>query len=59
MNLVRWVAGLGRTPRVVCNVKGLHEHYRNPTTHAAWTERWEENPAMVTSFGDGSKISFE
>jgi predicted homoserine dehydrogenase-like protein len=59
MNLVRWVAGLGLTPRVVCNVKGLQDPYRDPTTQAAWAERWEQNPAMVTSFADGSKISFE
>ena len=59
MNLVRWVAGLGLIPRVVCNVKGLQDPYRNPTTQQAWAERWEQNPAMVTSFADGSKISFE
>ena len=59
MNLVRWVTGLGLTPRVVCNIKGLQDPYRNPTTQQAWAERWEQNPAMVTSFADGSKISFE
>jgi predicted homoserine dehydrogenase-like protein len=59
MNLVRWVAGLGLIPRVVCNVKGLQDPYRNPTTQQGWAERWEQNPAMVTSFADGSKISFE
>jgi len=59
MNLVRWVTGLGLIPRVVCNIKGLQDPYRNPTTQQAWAERWEQNPAMVTSFADGSKISFE
>jgi predicted homoserine dehydrogenase-like protein len=59
MNLVRWVAGLGLIPRVVCNVKGLQDPYRNPTTQQEWAERWQQNPAMVTSFADGSKISFE
>jgi predicted homoserine dehydrogenase-like protein len=59
MNLVRWVAGLGLIPRVVCNVKGLQDPYRNPTTQQGWAERWQQNPAMVTSFADGSKISFE
>jgi predicted homoserine dehydrogenase-like protein len=59
MNLVRWVEGLGLTPRVVCNIKGLQDPYRNPTTQQAWAERWEQNAAMVTSFADGSKISFE
>lgn len=59
MNLVRWVKGLGLIPRVVGNVKGLQDPYRNPTTQQAWAERWGQNAAMVTSFADGSKISFE
>src|SRR3954469_19920536 len=59
MNLVRWVKGLGLVPRVVGNVKGLQDPYRNPTTQKGWAERWGQNAAMVTSFADGSKISFE
>jgi predicted homoserine dehydrogenase-like protein len=59
MNLVRWVLGLGLTPRVIGNVKGLQDPYRNPTTQQAFAEQWGQNPAMVTSFADGSKISFE
>ncbi len=59
MNLVRWVQGLGLIPRVVGNVKGLQDPYRNPTTQQGWAERWGQNAAMVTSFADGSKISFE
>ena len=41
------------------NVKGLQDPYRNPTTQQGWAERWGQNAAMVTSFADGSKISFE
>jgi predicted homoserine dehydrogenase-like protein len=59
MNLYRWVAGLGLTPRVLGNVKGLQDPYRNPETQREFAERWGQNPAMVTSFADGSKISFE
>jgi predicted homoserine dehydrogenase-like protein len=59
MNLVRWVQGLGLIPRVIGNVKGLQDPYRNPTTQQGWAERWGQNAAMVTSFADGSKISFE
>jgi predicted homoserine dehydrogenase-like protein len=59
MNLVRWVKGLGLIPRLVGNVKGLQDPYRNPTTQKGWAEQWGQNPAMVTSFADGSKISFE
>jgi predicted homoserine dehydrogenase-like protein len=59
MNLVRWVRGLGLIPRVVGNIKGLQDPYRNPTTQKGFAEQWGQNPAMVTSFADGSKISFE
>ena len=59
LNLVRWVRGLGLTPRVIGNVKGLQDPYRNPTTQQGWAERWGQNPAMVTSFADGTKISCE
>jgi predicted homoserine dehydrogenase-like protein len=59
MNLLRWVKGLGLIPRAMVNVKGLQDPYRNPTTQKGWAERWGQNPAMVTSFADGSKISFE
>jgi predicted homoserine dehydrogenase-like protein len=59
INLYRWVKGLGLTPRVIGNIKGLQDPYRNPTTQKSFAEKWEQNPAMVTSFADGSKISFE
>jgi predicted homoserine dehydrogenase-like protein len=59
MNLYRWVKGLGMIPRVVGNIKGLQDPYRNPTTQKGFAERWGQNPAMVTSFADGTKISCE
>jgi len=59
INLYRWVRGLGLTPRVIGNIKGLQDPYRNPTTQKGFAEKWGQNPAMVTSFADGSKISFE
>jgi predicted homoserine dehydrogenase-like protein len=59
MDLVRWVRGLGLIPRVIGNVKGLQDPYRTPTTQKGFAEKWGQNPSMVTSFADGSKISFE
>lgn len=59
MNLYRFVRGIGLTPLLCGNVKGLHDPCRNPTTQRAFAERWGQNPRMVTSFADGSKISFE
>jgi predicted homoserine dehydrogenase-like protein len=59
MNLYRWVKGLGLKPRLLGNIKGLQDRYRNPTTQKGFADKWGQNAAMVTSFADGSKISFE
>jgi len=59
MNLFRFVKSLGVKPVLCGNIKGLHDPYRNPTTQEGFARKWGQNPAMVTSFADGSKISFE
>jgi predicted homoserine dehydrogenase-like protein len=59
MNLYRWVRGLGVTPVLCGNIKGLHDPYRNPTTQEGFAKRWGMKAPMVTSFADGTKISFE
>ena len=59
MNLYRFVRGIGVRPVLCGNIKGLHDPYRTPATQAAFAERWGQNPSMVTSFADGTKISFE
>ena len=59
MNLYRYVRGLGVKPVLCGNIKGLHDPYRNPTTQESFARQWGQNPAMVTSFADGTKISFE
>lgn len=59
MNLVRFVRGLGLRPLVCGNIKGLQDEYRTPTTQAAFAEKWGQDPYMVTSFADGTKVSFE
>jgi predicted homoserine dehydrogenase-like protein len=59
MNLYRFVRGIGVRPVLCGNIKGLHDPYRNPTTQEAFARRWNQKPHMVTSFADGTKISFE
>src|SRR4051812_37947706 len=59
INLFRFVKGLGLIPRVMGNIKGLQDPYRTPTTQKAFAEKWGQTPSMVTSFADGSKVSFE
>ncbi|MBE7731953.1 NAD(P)H-dependent oxidoreductase [Devosia faecipullorum] len=59
MNLFRFVTGLGVRPVLCGNVKGLHDPRRNPTTQEGFARKWGQKPAMVASFADGTKISFE
>ncbi|MDZ8031480.1 NAD(P)H-dependent oxidoreductase [Nostoc sp. DedSLP04] len=59
MNLYRFVKSIGLTPLLCGNIKGLQDPYRNPTTQEGFAKRWGQKPHMVTSFADGSKISFE
>ena len=59
MNLYRSVLAMGFQPVLCGNIKGLHDPYRNPTTQKSFAEKWNQNPYMVTSFADGTKISFE
>jgi predicted homoserine dehydrogenase-like protein len=59
MNLYRFVRSIGLTPLVCGNIKGLQDPYRTPTTQAGFAKQWGQKPHMVTSFADGSKISYE
>ncbi len=59
MNLYRFVKSIGVTPLVCGNIKGLQDPYRNPTTQQGFADKWGQNVHMVTSFADGTKISFE
>ncbi|MFK7892967.1 MAG: NAD(P)H-dependent oxidoreductase [Granulosicoccus sp.] len=59
MNLYRFVQGIGVKPLMCGNIKGLQDPYRTPTTQESFARRWKQNAPMVTSFADGTKISFE
>ncbi len=59
MNLYRFVKGIGLRPVLCGNIKGLHDPYRNPTTQQEFAKKWGQKAHMVTSFADGTKISFE
>lgn len=59
VNLWRFVKGIGLRPVLCGNIKGLQDPYRTPATQAGFAAKWGQNPAMVTSFADGTKISFE
>lgn len=59
MNLIRFVKGLGLTPRLAGNVKGLQDPYRNPTTQEEFAKYWGMGPEKATSFADGTKMNME
>ena len=59
LNLHRFVTGIGLTPLVCGNIKGLQDPYRTPATQEEFARKWGQNPRMVTSFADGTKVSFE
>jgi predicted homoserine dehydrogenase-like protein len=59
LNLYRHVTMMGFQPLLCGNIKGLQDHYRNPTTQEGFAKQWGMTPEMVTSFADGTKISFE
>ncbi|MBD2005768.1 MULTISPECIES: NAD(P)H-dependent oxidoreductase [Cyanophyceae] len=59
MNLYRFVKSIGLTPLLCGNIKGLQDPYRNPITQESFAKQWGQKPHMVTSFADGTKISFE
>jgi predicted homoserine dehydrogenase-like protein len=59
MNLIRFVRGLGVTPMLAGNIKGLQDRFRNPTTQEGFAKQWGQNVNMVTSFADGTKVSIE
>ena len=59
VNLVRFVQGLGLEPLLCGTVKGLLDRSRTPDTQRAYAERWGQQPHMVTSYVDGTKMALE
>ena len=59
MNLLRYVQFLGFKPKVLGNIKSLLDHKRTPETQKGWADAHFQRPVMVTSFADGTKISYE
>lgn len=59
INLWRYVKGIGLNPLVCGNIKGLQDEYRTPETQKSYAEQWGQDPYMVTSFADGSKMAVE
>lgn len=59
IELADFARSVGLIPRVLGNIKGLHDVRRTPDTQKSFAAQWGQNVAMVTSFADGTKVSFE
>ena len=59
MNLFRYLKTLGMRPVAAGNLKGMIDPYRTPETQKGFAAQYGQNPAIVTSFADGSKLSLE
>ena len=59
MHLYREALFLGLKPVLLGNIKSLLDPYRTPQTQKAFAQAHFQRPKMITSFADGSKISFE
>jgi predicted homoserine dehydrogenase-like protein len=59
MNLLRLVRSLGCRPVAAGNVKGFYDPYRNPDTQREFAAGVGQDPQMVASFADGSKLALE
>ena len=59
MNMVRLVASMGYEPVLMGQLKGFLDHYRNPDTQAELAAKLGQNPAVLASFADGSKLALE
>jgi predicted homoserine dehydrogenase-like protein len=59
MNLFRFVDSIGYKPVMIGQVKGFLDHYRNPVTQTELAMKLGQNPAILASFADGSKLALE
>ena len=59
MNLYRFLDGMGYRPVLMGQMKGILDRYRTPETQSGFAEKHGQNPAMLASFADGSKLALE
>jgi predicted homoserine dehydrogenase-like protein len=59
MNLLRFVRSIGYRPILAGNIKGMLDPYRTPETQKKFAADHLQDVKMITSFADGTKLSFE
>ncbi|MGE0581064.1 MAG: NAD(P)H-dependent oxidoreductase [Steroidobacteraceae bacterium] len=59
MNMHRFLDSMGYRPVLMGQMKGMLDRYRNPDTQQDFATRHGQNPAIMASFADGSKLALE
>jgi len=59
MNLYRFLDNMGYQPVLIGQMKGMLDRYRTPETQKGFSEKHGQNPYVMTSFADGSKLALE
>lgn len=59
MNLMRFVESMGCKAVMLGQLKGMLDRYRTPATQQEFADKHGVNPAIVSSFADGSKLNLE
>jgi predicted homoserine dehydrogenase-like protein len=59
MNMYRFLDSMGYQPVLMGQMKGMLDRYRNPDTQRDFATRHGQNPYVMASFADGSKLALE
>ena len=59
MGLFRYVSMLGFKIVAAGKFKGYFNRYANPETVKPWSDKFKQNPYMISSFTDGTKMNIE
>jgi predicted homoserine dehydrogenase-like protein len=59
MTLLRYLRSIGLRPVAAGNLKGMIDPYRTPDTQREFAAKYDQNPRIVTSFADGTKLAME
>lgn len=59
MNLYRFLDSMGYRPVLMGQLKGFLDRYRTPETQVGFAQKYGQNPTVLASFADGSKLALE
>ncbi|HVL01818.1 MAG TPA: Gfo/Idh/MocA family oxidoreductase [Dongiaceae bacterium] len=59
MNLYRFLDSMGYRPVLMGQLKGFLDRYRTPETQIGFAQKYGQNPTVLASFADGSKLALE